>query len=328
MTRLVVRSGQRAVRSAKSSSARVRKPATDLGHWTSGIAVGVHGPRRYRLFCPEGLKEGESLPLVVMLHGCLQDATTFAASTRMNRIAIRERFVVLYPEQGRLANPRACWNWFDTANGRAAREAASILSAIDQVCRAHPADLSRVALAGMSAGASMAALLVTLHPHRFLALVMHSGIPPGTATSPRSALAAMRGGQCTRPLDVSPAVMAADWPPLLVIQGCADRVVAPSNGRAAALIWAEAAGARASTPRTVRRGRRHSMNISDFTREGRLVASLVEIDGLDHAWSGGPAGLPFSDARGPDVSGLAWRFIAKQLRRREADREGGAAPRK
>lgn len=325
MTRLAIWSGRRAVRSATTFRARARAPAAEAGNWTSGVAIGANGPRRYRLFCPAGVAKEESLPLVVMLHGCLQDATTFAAGTRMNRIAIRERFVVLYPEQGRMANPRACWNWFDTANGRAPREAASILAAIDEVCRAYPADRSRVSIAGMSAGASMAALLVTLHPDRFMALVMHSGIPPGTATSPRSALAAMRGGQDTRPLDVSPAVMAADWPPLLVIQGLADRVVAPGNGRAAALMWAEAAGARASAARTVQRGRRHSMNISDFIRGGRLVASLVEIDGLDHAWSGGPAELAFSDARGPDASRMAWRFIAKQLRLRGPARGGRVA---
>ena len=38
-----------------------------------------------------------------MLHGCGQDAKGFAASTRMNRVAARERFMVLYLEQDRLA---------------------------------------------------------------------------------------------------------------------------------------------------------------------------------------------------------------------------------
>jgi len=37
-----------------------------------------------------------------------------------------------------------------------------------------PVDRDRIAIAGLSAGASMAALLVTRHPGRFKALMMHS----------------------------------------------------------------------------------------------------------------------------------------------------------
>ncbi len=92
---------------------------------------------------------------MVMLHGCAQDAQSFAASTRMNVVAARERFLVLYPEQDRLSNPQGCWNWFDTQSGRAKGEAASIMLAIDQVCVLYSADRDRVAVAGMSAGASM-----------------------------------------------------------------------------------------------------------------------------------------------------------------------------
>ena len=122
---------------------------------------------------PPDVKFSERLPLMVMLHGCGQDANTFAASTRMNRIAMRERFLVLYPEQDRLANGHGCWNWFDTRTGRAHGESALIMKAIDQVCLLYPVDRTRVAIAGLSAGASMAALLATRHPGRFKAVVMH-----------------------------------------------------------------------------------------------------------------------------------------------------------
>lgn len=43
----------------------------------------------------------ESLPLLVILHGCGQDAEALAASSRMNTTAARERFFVLYPERFR-----------------------------------------------------------------------------------------------------------------------------------------------------------------------------------------------------------------------------------
>jgi poly(3-hydroxybutyrate) depolymerase len=50
-----------------------------------------------------------------------------------------------------------------------------------------------MALAGLSAGASMAALLAIRHPARFRAIAMHSGIAPGMAQSLAGAFKAMRG---------------------------------------------------------------------------------------------------------------------------------------
>ena len=188
------------------------------------------------------------------------------------------------------------------------------MKAIDQVCLLYPVDRTRVAIAGLSAGASMAALLATRHPGRFKAVVMHSGIPPGTAHSTLSALGAMHGHRPTRPLVPTPVTMEASWPPLMVIHGDADAVVSPHNGQAAAQIWADAAGARAGASRSVRRGNRYPMSVTDFKRKGSTVATLVAVDGLAHAWSGGAPSKPFSDGRGPDASRMAWAFAARQFR--------------
>jgi len=171
-----------------------------------------------------------------------------------------------------------------------------------------------VVLAGLSAGASMAALLVTRHPDRFKAVVMHSGIPPGTARSALTAFGAMRGRRTTQPLPAAPQTREAHWPPLLVIHGDADAAVSPNNAGAAALTWAHAAGAHAGKPRPVRRGKRYPMSVTDFKLHGDTVATLVMVAGLGHAWSGGAAGQPYSDARGPDASRMAWAFAARQFR--------------
>ena len=189
-----------------------------------------------------------------------------------------------------------------------------MLAAIDQVCAAYPADRERVAVAGLSAGASLAALLAIQSPERFRAVVMHSGVAPGHADSPLSALGAMRGrrsvGHWTGPRDPnSPA-----WPPLLVIQGSADAVVAPANAATAVQAWAAAAGAQATAPRTVQRGQRYPMTVTDFKMGRQVVATLVLVDSLAHAWSGGAARQPFSDPRGPDASRLLWAFVARHLR--------------
>ncbi len=314
LTRSAVKSGTRALGRALKPARAQRAPPPGAGAWLPGVALGAAGALRFRLYRPPDLKFGERLPLMVMLHGCGQDANSFAASTRMNRIALRERFLVLYPEQDRLINAQGCWNWFDTRSGRAYGEAALILKAIDQVCLLHPADRTRVAVAGMSAGASMAALLVTRHPERFKAVVMHSGIPPGTAHSGLSALGAMHGHRPTLPLAATPLTMAVCWPPLLVIHGEADGLVSPQNGQAAVQAWADAAGVQAGASRQVQRGKRYPMTVTDFKRKGTTVASHVTVGRLAHAWSGGAASQPFSDAQGPDASRMAWAFAAKQFR--------------
>ena len=319
ITRSATRSGTRAlVRAAKPKPATRSATAsagagTGTGTWLPGMALGAAGARRFRLYRPPGVSLGERLPLMVMLHGCGQDAKAFALSTRMNSVATRARFWVLYPEQDRLANPQGCWNWFDSRSGRAQAEAALIMNAVDQVCLLHPVDRDRVALAGLSAGASMAALLATRYPDRFKAVVMHSGVPPGAADSALSALGAMHGRRSSKQTSAGATSTAPAWPPLLVIHGGADRVVSAANGQAAAQAWAAAAGAVAGAPRRVQRGHRHPMTVTDYKRRGRTSATLVEVDALGHAWSGGAARQPFSDARGPDASRMAWAFAARQF---------------
>jgi len=327
MSRIALRAGQKAakqaVRRAVKPALEMRRPPRGAGEWIAGVAIGAAGARRYHLYRPPGVAKDEQLPLLVMLHGCGQDAKSFATSTRMNGVAARERFLVLYPEQERVANAQGCWNWFESRSGRAQGEVALILAAIDQACTSYRADRERVAICGFSAGASMAALVAVRHPGRFSAVAMAAGVPPGMALSTATALAAMQGRRRAAPLVVAPApglATPARLPPLLVIQGTIDHVVAPANARAAVLAWAQAGegpGAgplRESALRRVQRGKRHAMRIVDFRRRAKIVATLVEVEHLGHAWSGGAAGQPFSDAAGPDVSRMVWAFAAKQFR--------------
>jgi len=265
-----------------------------------------------------------------MLHGCGQTGRDLAAVSRMNRLAARERFLVLYPEQERLANAHGCWNWFERRNGRAQAEAATLLAAVDKVARRLPVDLARVAVAGLSAGASMAVLMAALYPHRFCAVAMHSGVAPGTADSAATALAAMHGRReahlpalAVDAADVLPVGGAeplllhpsdpAPLPPLLVVHGDADGVVSVRNAAATALLWADALGARAGAIRTLQRGQRYAMRVTEFKTRGRTVVALREVAGLAHAWSGGAANWPYSDPAGPDASALVWAFVARQF---------------
>lgn len=328
MTRTAIRAGSKAITQAlkakparKPAAAKKRAPAKRVaekrsapivGDWSAGLALGTAGARRYWLYKPPGVQRGERLPLVVMLHGCWQGAEALASSSKMNRIAARERFFVLYPEQDRLSNAQGCWNWYDTRSGRAQAEAGAINAAIDQVCLLQPVDPERIALAGLSAGAGMAALIAVRHPQRFRAIAMHSGIGTGVAHSSATALRAMRGRRVAG-AELAPIAVGTRSPALLVIHGTADYVVAPGNGAEAARLWGARVGAKPGTPRTVQRGTRYAATITDYRTRGRLVATLCEINGLGHAWSGGAEGHTYSDPKGPDASRMIWAFMAKQF---------------
>lgn len=318
MTRTALRAGTKAVTQALRAAPGVRQPTpaqrapAAAAHWSTGVAFGAAGARRYRLFKPPGVRRTERLPLVVMLHGCGQDAEALAASSQMNRVAVRERFLVLYPEQDRLSNAQGCWNWYDTRSGQAQREADTLNATIDQVCLKQAVDPDRIALAGLSAGAGMAALLATRRPARFRAIAMHSGIAPGVAHSQATALSAMFGRRAAA-VPLAPLAAGMHLPALLVIQGRADPVVAPANGAEAARLWATREGAQPGAPRTVQRGARYAATITDYRTRGRLVATLCEVDGLGHAWSGGAADRAYSDPKGPDASRMIWAFVARQF---------------
>ena len=311
--RLIAAAGKVMNQSVKPSVKRAVKAAAHApprtGGWSAGLVFGPAGARRYRLYLPPELRKDQRVPLLLMLHGCQQDADGFAALTRMNRLAAKQGFAVLYPEQDRLSNPQGCWNWYGTRSHQADAEAATLLLALDQVLRLHPVDAARVAVAGLSAGAGMAALLVGRAPERFVAVAMHSGVPPGSADSPWSALRAMSG----RTTPDEPGAASAHWPPLLVLHGTLDGVVSPHNGIAAAALWAEALGARATPPRVVQRGQRRAMAVTDYKVGRRAVVRLALVSGMGHAWSGGAQGRPFSDPTGPDASALIWAFVRQQL---------------
>ena len=301
-------------RSGRATAAVPRKASvtTPRERFGLGVAAGPAGLRRYRFFKPVGLPKGQMHPLLVLLHGCGQSATDFAASTRMNRLATLNGFMVLHPEQDRLANAQGCWNWFDTRNGRAQQEAASIVAALDHACGLHAIDANRVAIIGMSAGASMAALVALQFPQRFAAVIMHSGVEPTLAHSAATALSAMRANYRVPPRP-PPHALPQDLPALLVIQGSADPVVVRANGMRAAQAWAARTHALPGPARLVRRGKRYPQTAMDWFASKRLQVSLREINGLGHAWSGGAASQAYSDPKGPDASRMVWTFAQRQF---------------
>ena len=280
--------------------------------------------RAYRLYVPSRLKNGEPLPLVVMIHGCRQTAEAFERGTRMNTIADRAGFAVLCPDQATFANIRRCWNWFEPNTAAGNGECAIILEMVKAANQHVTLDRSRVYVAGMSSGGALAALLAFHHPDVFAAAAVHSGLPPMMPPSAAAAISAMEKG-----VRIDPEALADSYwnthevppPPLIILHGNADETVTSLNATGLMNIWQKLLE---SAPQAVQLAREErefpsaessrAYSQIDLRREGRIVVRSLRIHGLAHAWSGGDHELQFNDGKGPDASVAIWKFFERQRR--------------
>ena len=278
--------------------------------------VGRSGTLAYRLFVPVRPHDARPAPLVVMLHGCTQNADDFARGTRMDALASKHGFLVLYPEQSERANPQRCWNWFKhTHQRRGGGEAGQIEDCVRAVIEAHGADPARVFVAGLSAGGAMAAILGSVCPDLFAGIGVHSGLAAGAATNLPEALSAMRGGQGA---PAAPTAAGTVLPPTIVFHGDADRTVHPDNGEGVIdACLAAANGAPLAEP-TIERSPRTGNGVGGgrgWTRRvhrdaaQRVLAEHWSVHGAGHAWSGGDRRGSYADGDGPDASAEMVRFF-------------------
>ena len=120
------------------------------GTWVTSSYKGLLGTRTYKVYIPNQLPQNKKSPIVVMLHGCQQDATEFAKGTRIEKWADKEKFVALFPEQNIMNNPFKCWNWILPANNSRVGESQIIIEMLNAVIKAHNGDAKKVFAAGMS----------------------------------------------------------------------------------------------------------------------------------------------------------------------------------
>jgi poly(hydroxyalkanoate) depolymerase family esterase len=293
-----VQQAPRTYQAPQADAPAVQPPGTFTTHSFANAA----GYRGYKLYVPKTYN-GQPSPLVVMLHGCTQDADDFAAGTQMNALAERDGCIVVYPVQPQGANASKCWNWFKPADQRRDSGEPSLIAGITRdVMAKHAVDPARVFVAGLSAGGAMAAIMVRAYPELYAAACVHSGLAAGSARDLPSALAAMRGGKASR-------ARGAEAPkrPLIVFHGDADATVHPSN--AAELL--RGFGAQATVfddaPRT-EAGKRTS-TVERMKSADGVDAELWLIHGAPHAWAGGSARGSYTDASGPDASAAMMRFF-------------------
>jgi poly(hydroxyalkanoate) depolymerase family esterase len=285
-------------------------PSPPGGQFLDLSYTNAAGRRTYKLYVPTGYR-GQSVPLVVMLHGGTQSVGDFAVGTGMNALAERHIFLVAYPEQARSANAMGYWNWFRPGDQvKDAGEPSLIAGITQQIMTTYTVDASRVSIAGFSAGGAMAAVMASTYPDLYVAVGVHSGLSHGAAHDVASAFAAMSHGPTTSSRGAGRAV------PLIVFHGDRDPIVAPVNAERLVSDTLRTAGpgtVRSTVQGQVSDGHTYTRTVHRNPNGETLVEHWI-VHHAGHAWSGGQARGSYTDPRGPDATAELIRFFGEHAR--------------
>jgi len=340
-TKTVAARAARKTRQPTAAQARAAAglPGTWRKAWFTLPGDGLYADARrmmYWLYLPTSAARAPDTPaaqhpLVVMLHGCRQTAADFAAGTRMNELAERKGFAVLYPQQSSAADAHRCWHWYRRSTQQGEGDVELIAAMIAQVQNKHGLDASRTYVAGLSAGAALAAIVALRHPQLIAAVGMHSAPVFGTTHSPFSAYRAMQHGSGSSYGEAARSFARAQpqFPgmPAILIHGDHDTVVRRVNADQLAeqfeIINSPAISQSASREGPVvrrhperRGGRRprHAYQAATWYAGRKPQLVKCDVDMLGHAWSGGNASFAFNAPQGPDASLMMWTFFSYHRR--------------
>lgn len=251
-----------------------------------------NNPGNLKMFVHTNLpKDTNKLPLVVVLHGCGENAKAVSELTGWNKLADINNFVVLYPQQKLINNPNLCFNWFndyDIEKGQG--ECESIFQMISFVRQHYSIDSNRIFITGLSAGAAMSVVMTATHPELFKYGAIFAGGAYKIATNPIDGAKAMLGKnyipkeKLVADIKKQNPNYKGQYPTLIVYQGLNDPIV---NYKSATLLVNQWTGINNSDtiPEKIERA---FMGIEDIYRTeyrdslGRTVFIFYEVNNLGH----------------------------------------------
>jgi len=261
------------------------------------------GALRGRFYVPDAL--ARSAALVVVLHGCTQDAAGYDRGSGWSHLADDQGFAVLFPEQQRANNANRCFNWFSAQDTqRDAGEALSIRQMVAAMVVEYALDPARVYVTGLSAGGAMASVMLATYPEVFAGGAIIAGLPYGTAHSVPEAFDRMRAHGGPRAAALGGLVSAASahdgpWPTVSIWHGDDDATVSVANADLVVAQWRGLHGVSAK-PSAIETVDGHPRCVWR-NAEGREVIEEYRIAGLGH-------GTPLSTS-GDDACGVAGSFM-------------------
>ncbi|MCA6112713.1 extracellular catalytic domain type 1 short-chain-length polyhydroxyalkanoate depolymerase [Bradyrhizobium cenepequi] len=254
------------------------------------------GALKMHSFVPEGLPRGAAL--VVVLHGCGQNAAGYDLGAGWSTLARHYGFALLLPEQQLANNANTCFNWFNPQDiERGNGEAGSIRQMIARMVADQELDPRRIFITGLSAGGAMTSVMLATYPEVFAAGAIIAGLPFGIATNLREALGGMMQSGSRPAHELGDLVRHASkhrgtWPRVSVWHGSADRTVNPANADAIVKQWLDVHGFPEAPMATT--------TVDGYPREvwwkedGETVIESYTITGMAH---GTPLGVAANDER-------------------------------
>jgi len=183
-------------------------------------------------------------PLVVVLHGCTQNASGFSGYSGWDTLSNHHKFYVIHAEQQYLNNYNFCFNWFlhsDYSRGQG--EVGSVKQMIDYMKSHYSIDSTKVFVTGLSAGACLTSAMLGAYPEIFSAGAIMAGTPYKSATDALSASNAMNGLVTKTPTvwgdsvrNENPAY-SGSYPKVAIFQGSSDFTVSPLNANELVKQW-------------------------------------------------------------------------------------------
>ena len=256
-------------------------------------------------------------PLVVVMHGCNQNAADYLAQSGWREAADADGFVLLLPEQRSVNHPTRCLNFAERLDSiRDSGEALSIRQMVAHAAGHHAVDADRVFVTGLSAGGGMTSVMLATYPDVFAAGAIVAGLPYRCGNSTFTAPAACGVTLSFGPHNPAPNRTAADWggrvraaappgfagpwPRVSIWQGEADGTVDPPNATELVEQWTDVHGVDAVVDAEEPVG--PAVRATFVGADGRTRVELVTIPGFGHATPIDPdaAGAPCGRA-GPFI---------------------------
>ena len=242
------------------------------------------GELRARTYLPQGLPA--NAPLVVVLHGCTQNASIYDEGSGWSQLADDHGFALLFPEQRRSNNGNLCFNWYEPGDARRGRgEALSICQMVQHMTVTHGLDPARTFVTGLSAGGAMTSVMLATYPELFAGGAVIAGLPFASANSLPEALERMRGHGSPLRHELAARAQAAApqpgrGPTLSVWHGTRDFIVSPANADAIVDQWLDLNGLGSSVGRVETiNGHRREVWRDD---EGRDLVEKYDVQGMGH----------------------------------------------
>jgi poly(hydroxyalkanoate) depolymerase family esterase len=307
----------------RSSTVRIAAPAAP---GAGAVPEPFSFSRKYVVYLPSNYNPAKKLPLVMVLHGCLEQGRsdipfieTIEDDTKFDELADTEQFIVVYPNH-RLdwlsGSVPFCWEWWMDANIHQGRgEVADLAGIVDEVKKEYAVDPNRIHVTGISSGGAMTVAALVAYSEIFASGSPTAGMPYG-----ETEMDFMLHNY--KPVDQIAAAMTAEMGankravPILVIQSEADTAVNPRYAENIRDSWGMAFGINTQSPASSVDGatKGTSWTYKKFAvADGKTVVETLTLHrrpygGLDHGWYGdGKAQYAFPDA--PDTAKLVWEFF-------------------